>query len=74
MQDVELKAASQARVQCLLTDSRNDKVEGLGSARSLEQFQEHCGIRFGWQIIQQRAKLGGQDPSSFDVIPIPDFT
>jgi hypothetical protein len=64
----ELRVKSQQKVHCLLgmLNDNEEKVKlkripyGLGTVRTLEEFETYCGVSFKTREIYSRGKRGGQ--------------
>jgi [Skp1-protein]-hydroxyproline N-acetylglucosaminyltransferase len=41
------------------------EIYGLGSSRSLEEFEEHCGVSFKNRVVHSRGARGGQPEGSY---------
>ena len=40
-------------------------IWGLGTSRTMQWFEDSCGVKFKKKLIEQRALFGGQDPGVF---------
>jgi hypothetical protein len=66
---VKTDAKSADATIVISTDLLVEKKYGLGSVRSLTEWEQHIGIQFSTFTISERARFGGFDPKSTPFAP-----